>query len=76
MSDKRYTNLEITLMFDEIKSKLEEHGKTHKEILDQVTFTNGKVKLITKWLLILGSVSATLLVTNGSETISILKLFI
>lgn len=43
----------------------------------KVAFTNGKVRLHTKILLIVGAVVATLLITNGNENvIKILKLFI
>lgn len=74
--EKRFTNLEITLMFQDIKNQLTEHGETHEKILNQVLYTNGKVKNITRWLLIIGSISATLLVTNGSEVLTILKVII
>jgi hypothetical protein len=43
----------------------------------QVTFTNGKVRLHSKILLVVGAVLATLLVTSGNErVIEIFKLFI
>lgn len=74
--EKRFTNLEITLMFDDIKNTLEQHGEIQGKILAQATYTNGKLRRVIFVLTIVASITATLLVTNGSEVISILKLFL
>lgn len=58
-----------------IEEKLDEHGDTHKQILEQVLYTNGKVKNITKWLIIVGTATGTVLVTNSPELVAfILKI--
>ena len=62
-------------MFNRIDEKLDEHKGTHEKILTQVTYTNGKVKNLTKWMLIIGTATGTILVTNGSEFVDfILKI--
>ena len=69
MKEERFSNREITLMFTEIKNTLVEHAETHKEILDQVKYTNGKLKRVVFILTIVGSVTATLFAMNGSALI-------
>lgn len=44
MSESRFTNRELTAMFARLEEKLDEHSETHGKILEQVIFTNGKVK--------------------------------
>lgn len=63
-------------MLDEIKGCLKEHGETHMQILEQVRYTNGKVKRLYMWLTIIGTATATLLFTNGSELLGFIKLII
>lgn len=77
MTEVRFTNREIDIMFrrmdekfDEVNMKLDEHAETHEKILNQVLFTNGKLKKVTLWLTIVGTVSLTLLFTNGSELVN------
>lgn len=76
MAEARFTNRELTLMFEDIKQTLEEHTETHQAILTQVKFTNGKVKRITLYLTIIGTATATLLFTNGSQLLNFIKLII
>ena len=76
MQEDRFTNLEITLMLDDIKNSLREHGDMHREILEQVKYTNGKVRRLYTWLTIVGTATVTLLFTNGSELIGFIKLVI
>ena len=70
--EKSYSRELIDEKLSRIEDKLDEHGQTHKRILEQVTFTNGKVRAITKWLIIVGTATATILVTNGNEFIHFL----
>jgi hypothetical protein len=70
-----YSREMIDEKLSRIEEKLDEHGETHRQILEQVLYTNGKVKNITKWLLIIGTATATLLVTKGSDLVDfILKI--
>ena len=76
MTEARFTNRELTLMFEDIKQTLAEHSEVQQTILSQVKFTNGKVKKITLYLTVLGTATATLLFTNGSELVSFIKMTI
>lgn len=76
MVETRFTNRELTLMFDEIKDTLREHGEIHNQILTQVKYTNGKLKRLTLVLTVVATVTVTLLVTNGSEVLDVLKILI
>jgi len=60
IGDAPFSNRELKLMFDDVHNKLD-------LLLAQTTYTNGKVKRITLWLTIVGTVTLTLLMTNGSE---------
>lgn len=66
MSEKPFSNREIKLMLGEIKNTLIEHAETHHEILEQVKYTNGKVRKLYLYLTVVGSVTGTLLTINGS----------
>jgi uncharacterized protein YaaQ len=73
--EQSYSRELIDEKLSRIEEKLDEHGETHRRILEQVLFTNGKVKSITKWLIIVGTATGTILVTNGSEFVNfILKI--
>lgn len=50
MSDTPYTKRELDMRFKEVLEKLDEHNDVHKQILDQVLYTNGKVKKILLFL--------------------------
>ena len=63
-------------MFNVIDEKLDEHAKIHAKILEQVTFTNGKVRKLYAYLLVVASVTVTLLVTSGSEVLEVFKIII
>lgn len=49
MNQDNFTNREIKTMFDSLKETLQEHGKTHADILTAVKTTNGKVADIQGW---------------------------
>ena len=55
MTDDPYTKREIDMYFKEVLEKLDEHNDVHKQILDQVLFTNGKVKKLYLVLTALGA---------------------
>jgi len=75
MKQEPYSREMIDEKLSRIEEKLDEHGETHKQILEQVLYTNGKVKNITKWLLIIGTATGTLLMTKSSELVGfILKI--
>jgi len=74
--EERFSNREITAMFERIEEKLNEHGDTHAQILTQVVYTNGKVKKLTLYLTVVATVTVTLLITNGSEVLQIFKILI
>lgn len=69
MSDTRFTNRELSAMFDGIKEKLDEHAETHSKILEQVTYTNGKVRRL---YLIVAAVAGMSL-ANPDSVLSFLK---
>jgi len=69
MKQEPYSREMIDEKLSRIEEKLDEHGETHKQILEQVLYTNGKVKNITKWLLIIGTATGTLLMTKSSELV-------
>lgn len=79
--EDNYSKRELDHYFEEIKTHIkdfrEENQKDMAEINERVKITNGKVKLHTKILLIVGAVLATLLITNGDEKIiKIINLFL
>lgn len=76
MKDDRFTNRELDEKFDRLEEKLDEHAITHQKILDQVTYTNGKVRKLTFFLTIIGTATMTLLFTRGSELVGFIKLII
>lgn len=55
MADDQYTKEEINYRLQVILDKLEEHNDSHKQILEQVIYTNGKVKKLTLVLTALGA---------------------
>lgn len=54
MSEQNFTNREITNMFKNIEEKLDTHigasTEAHRAILEQVKYTNGRVRLLEKLL--------------------------
>ena len=55
MRESNYSKREIDMYFKEVLEKLDEHNDVHKQILDQVMYTNGKVKRMTLILTALGA---------------------
>ena len=85
--DKPYTKREMDTFFKEIGERFDRQEKNSNERFDrqdialekidsQVAYTNGQVKFHAKLLLVVGAVTGTLLITNGSELIQVFKLFI
>lgn len=85
--DKPYTKREMDTFFRDISERFDRQEKNSNERFDrqdesldeiknQVTYTNGQVKFHAKLLLVVGAVTGTLLITNGSELIQVFKLFI
>jgi hypothetical protein len=73
--EQSYSRELIDEKLSRIEEKIDEHGETHRRILAQVTFTNGKVRKITLWLTIIGTATGTMFVLNGSEFVNfILKI--
>lgn len=75
---------ELTLMFKSVDNKIEnyhkevmaelkQHRATHEQLLEQVKFTNGKVRKI---IIALVAVGAFVLGTSGESIIALFKLFI
>jgi hypothetical protein len=69
MAEQRFTNREITLMFDEIKDHLERNDVKSEQILAQVKFTNGKVKKLHLYLSIVGTSVVTLFLQDAQSLI-------
>ena len=46
MADKRYENREIDAKFKDVHERFDRQDETLKNILEKVTYTNGKVKKI------------------------------
>jgi hypothetical protein len=69
MAEQRFTNREITLMFDEIKDHLERNDEKSEQILTQVKFTNGKVKKLHLYLSIVGTSVVTLFLQDAQSLI-------
>ena len=44
MEESPYSNREIRGMFTRLEEKLDEHSNTHQLILNQVKYTNGRVR--------------------------------
>lgn len=57
----------IDAKFLAVHERFSTQDKALGQILGQVTYTNGKVRNISKVLLIVGTVVGVLLITNGSE---------
>lgn len=74
-------NIEILLkLHEELVSNTDATKEIRRDIIslkEQVKFTNGKVRLHTKILLVVGAITATLLITSGDEKIiKIVNLFL
>lgn len=67
MKEPTYSKETIDAYFNRIDEKLDEHGETHRKILEQVIYTNGKVKKLYFWMTVVGTATLTILFTNGSE---------
>jgi hypothetical protein len=63
-------------MIESINEKLDEHAVTHQKILDQVTYTNGKVRKLYLLLTIIGTAVATLFLKDPNSALSFLIPFI
>lgn len=75
-----YSKRELDAYFTHINEKIDEfrnENNTGMDLLaEKVTYTNGKVKLHTKILLIVGCVVGTMLVMSGSELVNFIKILI
>jgi hypothetical protein len=69
MNELRYSNRELTLMFDGLHEKMD-------EMLLKQDYTNGRVRKLYTYLTIVASATVTLLFTNGSELLALIKLII
>ena len=69
MKNDDYSKREIDHIIDDIQKNL-------VLILAQTTKHNGRLTKVERILLVVGCVSGTILLMNGSELIAILKLFI
>lgn len=67
MNKDYYTKEVIDLKDQNINSRLSAQDTVLEKILEQVNKTNGKVILIQKIILVIGSVTATLLIVDGSQ---------
>ena len=56
-------------MIEAINDKLDEHALTHQKILDQVTYTNGKVRKLYLYLTVVATATATAVLMGGGGTI-------
>lgn len=73
MSDESpYTKRELDSKFEAIHERFGNQDRTLEKILTQTTLHNGRMKKIEKTLLIVGCVSATILIINGSELVDFL----
>ena len=73
MSSDPYTKRELDMRFREVLEKLDEHNDVHKQILDQVLFTNGKVK---KLYLVLTALGAYVLGVSEIGVVSIINMIL
>jgi len=73
MTSDPYTKRELDMRFREVLEKLDEHNDVHKQILDQVLFTNGKVK---KLYLVLTALGAYVLGVSEIGVVSILNMIL
>jgi len=69
MEEEPYKNREIDEKFNDIMKEL-------KEIKIQTTKHNGRMQKVERVLLILGTATGVLLITNGSSLITFLKAII
>lgn len=76
MSEIPYSNRELTAFFKNIEEKLDAHSEVHSQILEQVRFTNGKVRRLFLYLTIVASVTSTLFAMNGSELVKFILLLV
>ena len=67
--ETEYSNREIDSKFNDVHEKLD-------LILIQTTKHNGRMTRVERVLLVVGCVTGTILVMNGSQLISFFKLFI
>jgi vacuolar-type H+-ATPase catalytic subunit A/Vma1 len=73
---ENYSKREIDEKERDTMERFDRQDKVLNQLLTQVTYTNGQVKLHAKVLLVVGSILATLLVTNGSELLTLFKAII
>lgn len=78
--DNDYSKREIDHLVADIRETLvrmeAENIKSHSKLEANQKYTNGTVMWHTKVLLVVGTVTITLLVVNGSELLDILKILI
>jgi hypothetical protein len=80
MTEPDYTKREIDHIIMGILESLnrieKDHGDKLDTLNDKADYTNGKVKRLYLIMSCIGSVVATLLITNGSELVNIIKIII
>lgn len=52
-------------MFQNIDEKLDAHAETHAKILEQVLYTNGRVRRLYLYLTIVGTAAGTAVMMGG-----------
>lgn len=68
--ETEYTKREIDMQFKEVHDRFTTQDNALAKILAQTTMHNGRMRKIERILLIVGCVSGTLLISNGSELAS------
>lgn len=83
MNEPNYSKRETDLLLQQIKDSAKFQETQNAEIIKQTTKTNGSVAELKtrmdrteKILYIVGTIVATLLITNGSELVGMIKLII
>lgn len=68
MVEMRFDNREIDKKIADQSRDLKDYiDKSLEPLITQVTYTNGKMRRLTLVLTIIGTVTATLLISSGSE---------
>lgn len=76
MSDPNYTKGELNLKFDLVHERFSTQDKSLNLILEQTTKHNGRLSKVERVLLIVGCVTVTILILNGSELVNFIRTLI